>query len=202
MSGITDGQTPKSGDTMSVTPATRSRAWCFTDFALERVDAWKALEPKVLVIALEEGNETKKQHLQGYIRFDKVIRLSYLISRIGVGFHAEPRIASEAAAIQYIMDVDAYKSSSPFAHEKSQGVILVDHGVDIPERARKKARKETVEEEVVRRLDEGESIQDIRKNHRVYVYRHWKMMRSYVRLLEAWGERRDGDSSSNGANVE
>lgn len=161
------------------------------------------MEPKVLVIALEKGSESKREHLQGYIRFDGQVRLSAIIARMG-NVHARPRIASEEAAIQYILDVKSYLEKSDDPHPKEQGLVLMQHGVKpkYTPQGRREYKKGDVEREVVERLRKGETIQSIHDDHPVYVFRNIRLLRGYVRLLEAWGYRDDGLSVSNGAGVE
>lgn len=184
---------------------TKAVAWCFTDYNTDqgRVEAYRALNPKTLVIAMEEGTKEKKPHLQGYINFGRQVRLSQIIARVG-NVHFRPRRKSEEACIQYIMDVKSYLEKSDDPHEKTQGIVLVADGVKPrydPSKKRVYERGD-VESEVVKRLRGGETVQSIHDDHPVYVYRNWRMMRSYVRLLEAWNERSDGLAAANGAGVE
>lgn len=57
-----------------------SRAWCFTDFDVsdERMQFWKDLEFKLLVVGRETAPDTGRKHLQGFIIWTRSTRITAL----------------------------------------------------------------------------------------------------------------------------
>lgn len=83
-----------------------SRHWCVTLFnAPANLDDVVTAHPhfKYMVYQPEEAPETKREHLQGYIEFDCVQKLSALKKLFGVGNHFEPKKGTREQARVYCM---------------------------------------------------------------------------------------------------
>lgn len=83
-----------------------SRHWCITLFnAPANLDDVVTKHPhfKYMVYQPEEAPETKKEHLQGYIEFDCVQKLSALKKLFGVGNHFETKKGTREQARMYCM---------------------------------------------------------------------------------------------------
>lgn len=83
-----------------------SRHWCVTIFnAPPNMDELVADHPhfKYMVYQREEAPETKKEHLQGYIEFNCVEKISALKKLFGIGNHFETKKGSRDQARDYCM---------------------------------------------------------------------------------------------------
>jgi len=92
-----------------------SRHWCVTLFnPPAKLDDVVQKHPhfKYMVYQSEEAPETKKEHLQGYIEFDCVERVTALQELFGKGNHFEKRHGSREQARQYCMKEESRMAGS------------------------------------------------------------------------------------------
>lgn len=85
--------------------AMTSRHWCFTCYDLELVDRLREKLPervRYLVCQVEEGTDTHRRHLQGYVEITAPVRRRQVGELLGVpGLHLEPRRGSRDQARAY-----------------------------------------------------------------------------------------------------
>ena len=94
------------------------RNWCFTlnnPTSNDTPQGWGSY----CIWQLEKGEDTGTPHLQGYVEFDKVVRLSAL-KKLSPTAHWEPRMGSQEDAIKYVTKeetkVDGPWSSGTLKH--------------------------------------------------------------------------------------
>ena len=129
--------------------AIRSRSVCFTSFKCEeflRTD-WNSFIPDdiaYIVYGEEICPRTGKQHIQGYVEFNRVMSLTAIKRILGDNqVHVEPRRGSQKAAIDYCKKDGKYHE---YGEPKTQG-------------------KRSDLEDCKRLLDEGASQLDIAEAH-------------------------------------
>lgn len=105
-----------------------SRHWCVTIFNAP-VDMHKLVTDhahfKYMVYQHEEAPETKKQHLQGYIEFDCIQKISALKKLFGIGNHFETKKGSRDQARDYCMKEE---SRVALTHPTELGEWVPDKG--------------------------------------------------------------------------
>jgi len=137
------------------------RNWVFTVFNPTEVIEKKVLELQPLAIRLAVGREkcptTGTPHLQGYIRFEKSRRFSWVKEHLPDGTHIELRKGSESQASKYAL---------------KDGDVLVDHGVDCDRGKDLKRTRNEETDEIIEEIDKGESYGRIRNRHRRFCFWH------------------------------
>lgn len=148
-----------------------SRNWVVVIPGHDDGDLQKVLQcgVKKCVFARETG-ETGYKHWQGYVEFDKPRRATSWQHWMTKGYVAV-RTHTQMAAVTYCRKGgDVVRDDFP-SYEQKQAV------------AAKKKEAGEVEAEVVKRLQRGQSIREIHRDHPVYVYRNHGMMAKYQKLL-------------------
>lgn len=97
----------------------RNRSWVFTMYNEEDVRKIKSLNTlKAMCIGREVCPTTGKEHYQGYVRFDNVVRFTWWKNQFPT-VHVEPRKGHEYQAAEYC---------------RKEGDVVVDFGCDGPPR--------------------------------------------------------------------
>lgn len=162
----------------------KSRSWVLTLWKMDDVERLKRLEAPVVVVGEEQAPSTGRTHYHAYIRFANPRSFRSLHLQFPDA-HLEPLRATELNAVEYV---------------KKDGKVLVERipACGLVPVVRETAQKAgEVEVEVLRRLREGETVRAIHAEHPIFVFRHMRLLRAYVRMLESWGHRDDGMTVDN-----
>lgn len=89
----------------------RHRNWMITSFNVGLYDTWKDIQCgdwiRYFIYQMEEGKETKKQHLQGYIELNKPTSIKRLKKLLNDNtLHCEVRMGTQMEAINYCSKED------------------------------------------------------------------------------------------------
>jgi len=174
----------------------RHNYWHFThNFDDDDVDRalsyYKELDGVVGAEVCDQVGESGNRHLQGFLKFNRQVYGSTLM-KLRIPTHWSPMYKNEVAGLKYC--------------GPKRGTVVWEYGEFIRGRledeqestqARKKV-KQNVEIEVVARLDSGETIESIRREHPVYVYRNKRLMVDHVRWLRLQGVVDNQDKVENG----
>lgn len=140
------------------------RSWCYTlfDYKDSHIETLKSLDCRRHVCGCEETKEGKP-HLQGYIRFEKPQRLSFLKKYMPKA-HLEPRRGSEKQAADYC---------------KKEGNVIIDVGIDSDDRqAYSSVGEET--DAVIEEIEADEPFGAIRNRHKRFTFNHRHKILDYM----------------------
>lgn len=98
----------------------RSRAWCFTDFDIDKYDedftANLSHISSYLVLGKEQCPQTQRMHIQGYIRFANA-RSFQAMTKLLVGAHLEPARGSPESNREYCLKESCVVESGTFPRQ-------------------------------------------------------------------------------------
>lgn len=142
-------------------PSAQSTNWCWTAFDPNLNGIWLTSLPSTYwCYGVETCPDTKKEHWQGYIEFEKRMRLSSIKKLAPPGIHWEVRQGSQEQAIDYCKkDGDFHEAGT----KKEQG-----------------KRSDLLE--IQARLDSGDSIADIADDHFMRYCQYGKRFEAYKQL--------------------
>lgn len=144
----------------------QARAWCFTSYDENEVGSIKT---NAGIVAMVVGKEicptTRKEHYQGYIRFENNKRFSWWKNQYPT-LHVEPRKGNEAQAAEYC---------------RKEGNVIIDFGCA----AKVKRDQENVTEAVLDLLDAGAPLWQVRKRSRLFFFHNASKIRSYKEQVDA-----------------
>lgn len=151
------------------------RAWCFTMFDEQHVHRIQTLNNlRALVIGREICPTTKKEHYQGYVRFDKPCRLSWWKNQFPT-VHVELRKGSEEQAANYC---------------RKEGNVIVDFGckIDDPPTVNKGEKVPTIDTttHVLDMLEDGAPLWQIYKRHRIFYFHNAKKIKEMKEDMDTW----------------
>lgn len=137
------------------------RSWCYTLHkpTTEHIERLKSLECRRHVCGHEFGSKSGAEHLQGYIRFEKPCRMSYL-KKFFPTMHLEIRRGSEKQASDYC---------------KKDGRVIIDVGVDA-DGVKKYATSGDELDAIFEEIDAGEPYGAIYMRHRRYCATHRRIV--------------------------
>lgn len=173
----------------------RSRAWCFTAWnEAEVLNLRSQFSPRAMVVALERTSEGR-EHYQGYVRFEQVVRFSWWKNQYPT-WHVEARRGREWQAWQYIADVDGYLREDG-AHPKDQGQVIIDYGCEKPPRN----KADSPMDDVIDMINDRAPAWQIWRSHpRIYLM-HCHKIEHMIDKVQSWHDhgfdykrrRTDGD---------
>lgn len=123
------------------------------------------------ILAVEK-NSSGEDHYQGYVRFDKQVRKSFLYElvpdlQVEVAVKEYPEWLSEL----YITNVEEWKKEVQenetylkYLHEKEQGTVIINIGKNKDKKHVENTNEQIVMQQMMRLLD-GEEVGDILRDH-------------------------------------
>lgn len=142
-----------------------ARNYCFTSFVMMEVEALIEWEHTTYLIYGEEKcPETKKLHYQGYVEFNKTVKISKkgILKDLAPTTHFEKRLGTQEQARTYC---------------KKDGTFF-----EFGEPSKMGARTDILQVKAV--LDQGGSLRDIAENHFQTFLRCERSLKSYISLTK------------------
>lgn len=166
---------------------TQGKRWCFTFYDADDLRILREHPHTALCVAKEEGTEEKREHFQGYVKFETNKRFSWW-KRV---FHTPARCSAhfelangpEWKCRRYIVDVAAYLRDQPGAHPKTQGEILHDYGCEalVDEISRPEVR-------VIKMLVDGAALSQIFRACPVFFFHNGRKITDLQQHIQVWRE--------------
>lgn len=164
----------------------RCRSWFLTwnNYPDDAKDRLESLGPVRAVVGKEVAPSTGTPHLQGFLRFDAPKR-GTTICKACKGIWIKPAF-SEKGSIKYCA---------------KDGELLLEVGEDQEVHPKVSERDATVID-VMKSIDSGKSIQEIRRKHPVFCFWHIDKVKRYKKDNERYGVYDDGAGSDQEAEDE